>query len=95
MYERPQHELHRLGRVAECLHACEQRVLVEPGNVVADGEVTQRDSILGQPFTVRPAAGKLLFELDVGYEPTLHEVDEEHPAGLEAAFMLDHCRIDR
>ena len=53
------------------------------------GSVSMRDLLLLEPFGVGLARGQLLLDLGVGDDALLHGVDEEHAAGLQAAFLAN------
>ena len=48
-----------------------------------------------QPLGIGPLRGDFLLQLLVGNQPALLEIDQEHPARLQAALLLDDLGIDR
>ncbi len=63
-------------------------------DVLAVGQRLELDQAGVQPFLVRLGSGELGLDLLVVDHAVLHEVDEEHPAGLQAATADDPGRVD-
>ena len=52
------------------------------------GQLIDGDLVLGEPLRVRLRATKLLLDLLVGNNAAFDGIDQEHLAGLQAAFLL-------
>ena len=87
-----EHELHGLGGVAERLHALEQRVLVEAGDLSRSRpvEVVQVEALAREPLAVGAPPGPVGLDLVVGHHSAGIEVDEEQPPRPQPA-LLDHA----
>ena len=92
---RQQHEVHRLDRVAEGLHALQQRAALEAVRAGLGVQVVEVDALLLEPLGVGAPAGEVVLQLLVGNQPALFEVDQEHAARLQAALGLHVLRLDR
>ena len=53
------------------------------------GQLIDGDLLLLEPLAVGLARGELLLDLGVGDDALLHGVDQEHAAGLQAAFLAN------
>ena len=87
-----EHELHGLGGVAERLHALEQRVLVQSGNLFRSRpvELVQVQALAREPLAVGAPARPVGLDLVVRHHPTALEVDEEQSSRPQPA-LLDHA----
>ena len=69
--------------------AAQQRFGVEADDARGLGQRVDGDLLLLEPFAVGLARGERLLDLGVGDDALLNGVDEEHAAGLQAAFLED------
>ncbi len=94
--QRQQHELHRFGGVAEGLHARQQRFAIEAVRFTFGMQFSQANPLFFAAIcrTARRAANVALQFL-VGNQPPFFEVDQEHPARLQATLFFDDRWIDR
>ena len=69
--------------------ALQERVVVRRLDLGGGGQVAQVDEVLVEPLAVRLGAADLTLDLLVLDDAALGGVDEEHPAGLEAALADD------
>ena len=53
------------------------------------GQLVERDLVFGEPLRVWVARVEALLDLLVGDDAAGHGIDQEHLAGLQAAFLLD------
>ena len=81
-----------LFAVAAGALAAQKRLRVRGDGARGLGQRHQLDLLLIKPLAVGLARGKLLFGFGVGDDALLHRVDEEHAAGLQAAFFEDVLR---
>ena len=84
--ERQQHELHRLGGEPEGLHPLAERVRGQTVRGAGGGKVVQLDALVAEPFAVRAARGKVGLDFLIGNHRAFFEIDEEHPARLQASL---------
>ncbi len=93
-YQRQQHELHRLGGVAQRLHPIQQRFGVEAMSLATGAEIRHGDPLLRQPLAVRRAIRKFVLQFLVRDQPPLLEIDQKHAARFEAPLLLDQSGVD-
>ncbi len=69
--------------------AAEKRFGIRGDDARGLGQGIERDLLLLQPVCIGLARGESLLDFGVGDDALLHGVDEEHAAGLQAAFLAD------
>ena len=80
--------------VTERLLALEHGLVAGFGKVRWFRQVANLDHVLIEPLTVGMFGGDLVLDLVVGHDAAFLGVDEEHAAGLEAAFVENFLRRD-
>ena len=93
--ERQKHELHCLGGESEGLHAREQCVLDQAVRSAGDSQVIELNSLVAQPFPVRPAGGEVGLDFLIWNHRALLEIHKKHPARLQTSLGLNISRINR
>ncbi len=89
---RRQQDLQVLGGVAEHLLAQQHRFVVRFVEPRPHGQVVQGNEVVAHPVRVGQGLGHLLFQLLVGDDPALLQIDQEHPARLQPALVQHPLR---
>ena len=80
--------------VSEGLLIFEYLVMFEMGEHDAGfGQFVEPDLIFIQPVCIRFPVADIILDLFVADDPSLFQIDDEHPAGLQASFLLNERRI--
>ena len=91
LYQGLEHEAHGFDRIAEGLHAGQQGLGLKAVGLGIWGELSNINALLIQPVPVGQLGGEMALDLFVGDHAPGFEVNQEHAARLESAF-LDHSR---